>query len=155
MNSVPLYYIDLKIDMKLFHFLVRVIAAFFSTYYAFSHVIIDIVASILSQVFDILVLMPGQKTSVYLSSTIFFIVRNRCEIRFLFLLSEKYPQIKKLFGVDTTFKWKVIGLVLVQFAMLYLLRDMSWPIVVVTAYLFGGVINHALMLGKNIRDRCF
>ena len=76
-------------------------------------------------------------------------------MRFLFLLSEKYPQIKKLFGVDTTFKWKVIGLVLVQFAMLYLLRDMSWPIVVVTAYLFGGVINHALMLGKNIRDRCF
>jgi len=57
-------------------------------------------------------------------------------------------QIKKLFGVDPTFKWKVTGLVLVQFAMLFILKDMSWPVVVLTAYLFGGVINHALMLGK-------
>ena len=62
---------------------------------------------------------------------------------------EKYPQIKKLFGVDPTFKWKVIGMVLVQFAMLILLKDASWPVVLITAYLFGGVINHALMLGMN------
>ena len=51
--------------------------------------------------------------------------------------------------MDHTFKWKVIGLVLVQFAMLVLLKDAPWPVVVITAYLFGGVINHALMLGKN------
>ena len=63
--------------------------------------------------------------------------------------SEKYPQIKKLFGVDPTFKWKVMGLVLIQFAMLMILKDMSWPIIIITAYLFGGVINHALMLGKH------
>ena len=67
----------------------------------------------------------------------------------LFSFTEKYPQIKKLFGVDHTFKWKVIGMVLVQFAMLVLLKDAPWPVVVITAYLFGGVINHALMLGKN------
>ncbi len=73
-------------------------------------------------------------------------------LNLFYFLSEKYPQIKKLFGVDPTFKWKVIGLVLIQFAMLYLLKDMSWPIVVVTAYLFGGVINHALMLGKKINS---
>lgn len=60
---------------------------------------------------------------------------------------KKYPQIKKLFGVDHTFKWKVTGLVFIQFAMLIILKDMSWPVIIATAYLFGGVINHALMLG--------
>ena len=51
--------------------------------------------------------------------------------------------------MDPTFKWKVLALVLVQFAMIFfVMRDMSWPVVVLTAYLFGGVINHALMLGE-------
>ncbi len=62
--------------------------------------------------------------------------------------SGKYPQIKKLFGVDPTFKWKVVTLVLVQFCMIYLMQGRTWPVIVLTAYLFGGVINHALMLGK-------
>ncbi len=61
--------------------------------------------------------------------------------------TEKYPQIKKLFGVDPMFKWKVLLLVMVQFAMLFLLKDQTWPVVVLTAYVFGGVVNHALMLG--------
>ena len=69
---------------------------------------------------------------------------------YVFFIPEKYPQIKKLFGVDHTFKWKVTGLVLIQFAMLIIMKDMSWPVVIATAYLFGGVINHALMLGKNL-----
>lgn len=60
---------------------------------------------------------------------------------------KKYPQIKKLFGVDTTFKWKVTGLVLLQLAMLFVMKGQSWPVTILTAYLFGGVINHALMLG--------
>ncbi len=60
---------------------------------------------------------------------------------------KKYPQIKKLFGVDPMFKWKVVFLVLLQFVMVQVLKDMSWPIVILTAYIFGGVINHALMLG--------
>lgn len=59
---------------------------------------------------------------------------------------KKYPQIKKLFGVDPTFKWKVLALVLVQFGMFFVMKSQSWAIVVITAYLFGGVINHALML---------
>ncbi len=63
--------------------------------------------------------------------------------------AEKYPQIKKLFGVDPTFKWKVAFLVLVQFSMLFLLRDQPWPLVILTAYVFGGVVNHALMLGRS------
>jgi len=60
---------------------------------------------------------------------------------------KKYPQIKKLFGVDPNFKWQVIGLVLVQFAMLFVVKNLAWPYVVLIAYVFGGVINHALMLG--------
>ena len=60
--------------------------------------------------------------------------------------TEKYPQIKKLFGVDPLFKWKVVFLVFVQCCMLSVMANQSWPIVILTAYLFGGVINHALML---------
>ena len=65
--------------------------------------------------------------------------------------AEKYPQIKKLFGVDPWFKWKVVGLVLLQFLMLFVVRDCSWPITIALAYCFGGVINHALMLGERLR----
>ena len=67
---------------------------------------------------------------------------------FSFYFLEKYPQIKKLFGIDSTFKWKVICLVLIQFVMLFVMKSQSWPVVILTGYLFGGVINHALMLGK-------
>ena len=66
----------------------------------------------------------------------------------LFSIAEKYPQIKKLFGVDPTFKWKVCGLVLIQILTLFVMQHQTWPIIILTGYLFGGVINHALMLGK-------
>nr|BAN20572.1 sphingolipid delta 4 desaturase/c-4 hydroxylase protein des2 [Riptortus pedestris] len=58
----------------------------------------------------------------------------------------KYPQIKKLFGYDPTFKWIVLGMVLTQFLMFYVLKDQSWLVVFIAAYCFGGVINHSLML---------
>ena len=56
-----------------------------------------------------------------------------------------------MFGVDETFKWKVFCLVLIQFVMLFVMKNQTWPIVILTGYLFGGVINHALMLGKKSR----
>ncbi|GLV36971.1 infertile crescent [Carabus blaptoides fortunei] len=58
----------------------------------------------------------------------------------------KYPQIKKLFGYDPNFKWVVSGMVLLQFIMLFVMKDRSWPITLLVAYFFGGVINHSLML---------
>jgi len=61
---------------------------------------------------------------------------------------KKYPQIKGLFGVDPTFKWKILALVLIQFMMLFVIRDQSPWVTFLLAYCFGGVINHALMLGK-------
>lgn len=64
------------------------------------------------------------------------------------LFSEKYPEIKKLFGYDPNFKWVVTGMVLIQIMMLFVMKGQSWPITLLVAYFFGGVINHALMLGK-------
>lgn len=59
---------------------------------------------------------------------------------------QKYPQIKKLFGTDPRFKYEAGFLVLLQIITMYFLQDKSWPVVILVAYFFGGVINHALML---------
>ncbi|KAF9797801.1 hypothetical protein SFRURICE_017996, partial [Spodoptera frugiperda] len=58
----------------------------------------------------------------------------------------KYPQIKKLFGYDPNFKWVVTLMVLVQIISLPFVVQLSWPLMLVVAYCFGGVINHSLML---------
>lgn len=63
-------------------------------------------------------------------------------------LPEKYPQIKKLFGYDPVFKWKVVFVVFLQIASLYFIKDFSWPRLLLVGYGFGGVINHNLALGK-------
>ena len=39
-------------------------------------------------------------------------------------------------------------MVLTQFAMLFVMKDRSWPTIFLVGYCFGGVINHSLMLGK-------
>lgn len=62
------------------------------------------------------------------------------------LILEKYPQIKKLFGYDPNFKYVAIAMVLAQFIMLFVMKDRSWPMVLLVAYCFGGVINHSLAL---------
>jgi len=59
---------------------------------------------------------------------------------------KKYPQIKELFGYDHNMKWKVSLLVLIQCYMITAVAEMRWLYVVLLAYCFGGVINHALML---------
>ena len=66
------------------------------------------------------------------------------------MFTEKYPQIKKLFGYDPNFKWIVSGMVFVQLAMLFVIPSLPWSLVIGLAYCFGGVLNHSLMLGKNI-----
>lgn len=62
------------------------------------------------------------------------------------IILEKYPQIKKLFGYDPNFKWVVTGMVFAQFFLMILLKDRSWPVLILAAYCLGGVINHSLML---------
>lgn len=58
----------------------------------------------------------------------------------------KYPQIKSLYGPCRRTKYICTVLVLAQMGSAYLLRDASWWLVVAVAYLFGGVVNQALML---------
>nr|AID66658.1 desaturase [Agrotis segetum] len=62
------------------------------------------------------------------------------------IILEKYPQIKKLFGYDPNFKWVVTAMVLVQIISLPFVTQLSWPMMLLVAYCFGGVINHSLML---------
>lgn len=62
------------------------------------------------------------------------------------VILEKYPQIKKLFGYDPNFKWVVCLMMSLQFLVMYLIKDMSWPIIALAAYFIGGVINHSLSL---------
>ncbi|XP_061390473.1 sphingolipid delta(4)-desaturase DES1 [Musca vetustissima] len=62
------------------------------------------------------------------------------------IILEKYPQIKKLYGCDPKFKWIAGSMVLIQILSLFIVKDFSWPMLLVTAYCFGGVINHSLML---------
>ncbi|RLU23962.1 hypothetical protein DMN91_004170 [Ooceraea biroi] len=62
------------------------------------------------------------------------------------IILEKYPQIKRLFGYDPNFKWVVTGMVLMQFLSFFIVKDLSYPKLLLLAYCFGGVINHSLML---------
>nr|QDF20354.1 delta4-desaturase [Berryteuthis magister] len=58
----------------------------------------------------------------------------------------KYPQVKKLFGPDYKTKYIVVVLVLVQMMAMFIVKDWSWPNMLILAYCFGGVINHSLSL---------
>ncbi|CAK1593029.1 unnamed protein product [Parnassius mnemosyne] len=62
------------------------------------------------------------------------------------IILEKYPEIKKLYGYDPLFKWVVTAMVLSQLLVLPFVKYMSWPVLLIVAYCFGGVINHSLML---------
>lgn len=66
------------------------------------------------------------------------------------ILSAKYPQIKKLFGYDPNFKWVVTAMVMIQFLSMFIIKDLSYPMVFLVAYCFGGIINHSLMLGESV-----
>lgn len=59
---------------------------------------------------------------------------------------EKYPQVKKLMGCDANMKFKVLFMVTLQIIAAYLMKDASWPLIILTAYCFGGVVNHAMTL---------
>ncbi|CAI4228260.1 unnamed protein product [Auanema sp. JU1783] len=57
-----------------------------------------------------------------------------------------HPEIKQLFGVDPSFKYVVVCMVLFQIFMCWLLQDADWILVLLESYLCGGVINHAMTL---------
>lgn len=61
-------------------------------------------------------------------------------------LLAKYPAIKQLYGPCARTKYVCSALVLVQLGSAYLLRGAPWWLILLFAYLFGGVINQALLL---------
>src|SRR4051812_34137130 len=58
----------------------------------------------------------------------------------------KYPAIKRLYGPCARTKYVCTALVVVQVLAAYCLRDAPWWCVLAVAYLFGGVVNQALLL---------
>ena len=59
----------------------------------------------------------------------------------------KYPQIKQLMGHDWRICIQLACMVFVQLFMAFAVRSMSWPEIVVLAYVVGGTLNHSLSLG--------
>jgi len=61
-------------------------------------------------------------------------------------LLASHPEIRSLFGPCPRTKYVCTALVLLQLSAAYALRDAPWWLLVAVGYLFGGVINHALLL---------
>lgn len=66
-----------------------------------------------------------------------------------YIFVEKYPEIKKLFGTDTTLKYKISALVIFNIVTSYFVAqvfNLSYFWTTVLAYALGGVVNHMLVL---------
>ena len=59
---------------------------------------------------------------------------------------KKYPQIRDLYGVDNTLKYKVFGLVAIQMASAYFAPNLHWALFLLAAYVVGATVSHALFL---------
>jgi len=57
-----------------------------------------------------------------------------------------HPEVQDLFGIDTQSKYWVLLSVVLQASTIWLLRDASWWLIVLMAYIWGGTITHSLNL---------
>ena len=74
---------------------------------------------------------------------------------FLFLFTcslAKYPEIKKLMGSDPWFKYEILALIVIQFTLAYLMRDVSWTTLFLAAYFIGAFPSQSLIVG--VHDIC-
>lgn len=62
---------------------------------------------------------------------------------------QKYPEVKKLFGRDRSTALFITLMVFAQLFIAYLLRDASWWMVLLCAWLIGAFLNHALFCLKH------
>jgi len=65
------------------------------------------------------------------------------------LILAAHPEIASLFVREPLTFWIVAACVAVQIAMAYSVRNAEWWIVLATAYVIGGTINHALQLASH------
>jgi sphingolipid delta-4 desaturase len=73
---------------------------------------------------------------------------------------DAHPEVKNYFGIDPSFKYVVVSMVLLQVFIAFLVRgkvlncnltfnfhlDASWTLVLLQAYIVSGTINHSLTL---------
>ncbi|KAL3097938.1 hypothetical protein niasHS_000673 [Heterodera schachtii] len=59
---------------------------------------------------------------------------------------ERHPEVKEFFGIDQSFKYVVVSMVLFQLLMAFFLRDSHWLLVCLQAYFVGGTLSHSLTL---------
>ena len=59
---------------------------------------------------------------------------------------QKYPEIKKLMGRNFNSIWYIIGLVAMQLAIAFLVRDLAWYWVIAIAWTVGAFANHGLFV---------
>lgn len=57
---------------------------------------------------------------------------------------KKYPEMKKLMGYDPFTAYMVSVTVVAQFAVAWLVRDISWSNILLLSYFLGAVMNHSL-----------
>lgn len=100
---------------------------------------------------------PSSWRTVFFSAlTLHFKIENDSHLDFLYTeephtsrrqaILKKYPQIKQLMGHDPTIAWIVTAEVLMQILACWIiaLLSPSYPLLLVAAYCFGGVLNHSL-----------
>ncbi|MFN3504156.1 MAG: hypothetical protein ACK4ZJ_18055, partial [Allorhizobium sp.] len=54
----------------------------------------------------------------------------------------KHPEVKSLFGIDPTLRYRAMGFVVLQLALAYLARDLPWPALIAVAVTAGAAMSH-------------
>lgn len=62
---------------------------------------------------------------------------------------EKHPEIKNLYRKDPLSAVFAAVTVVIQLGMAYMVRDASWPVIIICAYVVGGTMNHSLVLAMH------
>lgn len=62
---------------------------------------------------------------------------------------DKHPEMESLFGVEWRTCPIVLAIVAVQLCIAYALRDASWGLILLLAYVVGGTLNHSLQLAAH------
>ena len=64
-----------------------------------------------------------------------------------YMFSAKYPEIKNLMGSDPLFKYQIFLLILIQFTLAFVICDVSWTTLILSAYFIGAIPAHGLIVG--------